>query len=656
MTLSVFEPTGTVDELLPAVLELVRTNLDASTATILLQDEALGQLTMRASVGLDADAGSRPPATDRIADLITGGGRSGVFDDVLDAASPELAATGVRSLVGAPIQIAGKVIGVMTAGRTASPGFTTRDARLLEVFADMVALAITKARPHNGERDARAETEVAQSRLSEIMGDLDAIVWEAETPEREQLTFVGGRPGDILGFPVGRWTAEKDFWAGLIHPDDYERTMLFFSEAAGERRTHELEYRLRAADGRVVWVNDKVRVVGGDPSRPRVRGVMVDVTERRELAGRLLHAQKMEAVGQLAGGIAHDFNNLLTVILGFASRLSNRLEDGGGSELTEIRQAAERAAALTHQLLAFSRREPHISELVDVNALVSSVEQMVGHLIGEDVRLSITASAEPAVVLADPGQLEQVLVNLVVNARDALSIGGEIRIAVSTLDADDDKSDEPAQLPGEHVVLSVSDTGTGMSEETAARIFEPFFTTKEQGKGTGLGLATVYGIVEQAGGRITVASEPGRGTRFTISLPAATRSTTDDEETVATILLAEDEPALRALARLILEEEHYQVIEAQNGRDALKHATRHSGTIDLLLTDIVMPELSGPDLVAELASARPDMSVIYMSGYTDSRIAGRHLSHDSRSLLRKPFDPEDLTREVRAALAKRTDP
>ncbi|MDP9285715.1 MAG: ATP-binding protein [Actinomycetota bacterium] len=649
MTLSRFDPAGKVDELLPAVLELVLTSLDASTATILLLDEDLGELTVRASLGFGADAELRVPVGSGIAGLISEQGRSGVFDDVLDAAGPQLAATGIRSLVGAPIQIAGRAVGVIHAGTTASPGFTTGDARLLQVFADMVALAIINAHPHDAEREARAETEVAQSRLSEIMGDLDAIVWEAETPEREQLTFVGGRAGDILGFPVGRWTAEKDFWRGLIHPDDRERTMLFFSEAARERSAHELEYRLRAADGRVVWVNDKVRVVGDDPSRPRVRGVMVDVTERRELAGRLLHSQKMEAVGQLAGGIAHDFNNLLTVILGFANILAARLDEGAGSELKEIRQAAERAAALTHQLLAFSRRQPHTSELVDVNALVSSVEQMVRHLIGEDVRLTITASAELALVRADPSQLEQVLVNLVVNARDALSIGGEIRIAVSTVDADE-RSDE-SEPPGEHVVLSVSDTGTGMSEETAARIFEPFFTTKEQGKGTGLGLATVYGIVEQAGGRIAVASEVGRGTEFTISLPAATEAAAG-EETVATILLAEDEPALRKLARLILEEEHYHVIEARNGRDALEHATRHRGTIDLLLTDIVMPELSGPDLVAELVSVRPDISVIYMSGYTDSRIAGRNLADESRSLLRKPFDADELTRQVRAALVK----
>jgi two-component system cell cycle sensor histidine kinase/response regulator CckA len=651
VTLSGFEPAGNIDKLLPAVLELVRTSLDGSTATILLLDEDLGELTTRASVGLGADAELRVPVGSGIAGLIAAQGRSGVFDDVLDVASPPLAATGIRSLVGAPIQIAGRVVGVVHVGTAASPGFTTNDARVLQVFADMVALAITSARPDEAEREARAATKVAQSRLSEIMGDLDAIVWEAETPEREQLTFVGGRAGDILGFAVGRWTAEKDFWRGLIHPDDLERTMLFFSEAARERRAHELEYRLRAADGRVVWVNDKVRVVGDDPSRPRVRGVMVDVTERRELATRLLHSQKMEAVGQLAGGIAHDFNNLLTVILGFANRLAARLDEGAGSELMEIRQAAERAAALTHQLLAFSRRQPHATELVDVNVLVSSVEQMVRRLIGEDIRLTITASAEPALVEADPGQLEQVLVNLVVNARDALSVGGEIRIAVSTVDANDARSDQLEHLPGDHIVLSVSDTGTGMSEETVARIFEPFFTTKEQGKGTGLGLATVYGIVEQAGGRIAVASEQGRGTQFTISLPASKRSAVK-EEPAATILLAEDEPALRKLARLILEEEHYRVIEARNGRDALELAARYRGTIDLLLTDIVMPELSGPDLVAQLASVRPDLSVIYMSGYTDSRIAGRHLADESHSLLRKPFDPDELTRQVRAALVK----
>jgi PAS domain S-box-containing protein len=499
----------------------------------------------------------------------------------------------------------------------------------------------------------RAEAEAARARLVEIMRDLDAIVWESDSPERTRFTFVSGRAEEMLGYSAERWLGEDDLWRRLIHSDDRERATLFFRESMATGDTHELEYRLEADDGRTVWVRDIVRAVDDAPGGSRARGVMIDVTERHDLNERLLHSQKLEAIGQLAGGIAHDFNNLLTVISGFSNLLAARVDQTLQGEVTEIRRAAERAASLTRQLLAFSRRDPSTIERLDVSELVHGLEEMLQRLIGEDYRLELATAPTPALVDADPRRLEQVIVNLAVNARDAMPEGGRIRIETSTLELDRERAAEREVRAGTFVCLVVSDTGTGMSDATMSRIFEPFFTTKAEGKGTGLGLATVYGIVEEAGGRIDVESDLGRGTVFTILLPSAAPLAVEEEaEYAGTILVVEDEPALRKLARVILEDERYRVLEAGSGREALEVAERHAGPIDLLLTDVVMPGLSGTELVAQLSRLRPEVSVVYMSGYADTRLAGRGLADDS-VLLYKPFAPDELATTVRAVLAGR---
>ena len=380
-----------LDELLKAVLQPVRMSLDADAARILLLDDDRGTLVERASIGL-SPTNVEVPLGRGVAGAIAMRSGPTVFDDLSEAVNPQLEEAGISSVVGAPLQVAGAVVGVIYAGTTHQPGFTADDAQLLQVFADRIALAISHARLYEAELQARAATEAAQSRLSEIIGDLDAIVWEADTSERVRFTFVGGRALDILGYPLERWTAQDHSWRGLIHPDDRETTLLFFAEAAAERRPHELEYRLQAADGRLVWVNDKVRVVGEGPGPPRVRGVMVDVTERRELGTRLMHSQKMEAVGRLAGGIAHDFNNLLTVITGFASAARGDASlDGDAARRASRRSgaAASGRPALTRQLLAFSRRAGARSRACSTsNAVVVELEQMLRRLIGEDVELA----------------------------------------------------------------------------------------------------------------------------------------------------------------------------------------------------------------------------------------------------------------------------
>ena len=387
-----------------------------------------------------------------------------------------------------------------------------------------------------------------------------------------------------------------------------------------------------------------------------------DVTERRLLENQLHQAQKMKAVGQLAGGIAHDFNNLLTVILGYGEVVRSQLPDDHPlrPEIDEIQKAGERAAALTRQLLAFSRRQVLLPRLLDVNKVVSDVEKMLRRLIGEDVDLRTVCDPTAARIKADPGQLEQVLVNLAVNARDAMPGGGMLTIETGNVEFDEGLLEHAAMQPGSYVMLSVSDTGLGMDAETKARIFEPFFTTKEQGKGTGLGLATIYGIVKQSGGFIWVYSEPRHGTTFKIYFPRV------DEETDAgrpvapkppenvrgdeTILLLEDEDGVRRLAREVLEKQGYTVLEASGWHEARDLVARHTGPIHLLLTDVVMPEMGGPEAVSRFSALRPGIRVLYMSGHTNNAVLHQGIVDAGLSFLPKPFTPRELARRVRQSL------
>ena len=503
------------------------------------------------------------------------------------------------------------------------------------------------------EQAARAEADAARERFETLLDDIDGIVWEADDAHRRRFTFVNRRAEDILGYRLSRWTEELDFFEHIVHPDDRESVALFSRELASADGTQDIEYRVLAADGRTLWMRDIVRAVHGD-SASRASGVMLDVTERHELEARLLRSHRMEAVGKLAGGIAHDFNNLLTVIRGYGSMAESRAEDPGlRDDLREILRAAERAADLTAQLLAFARRGPRSPQEVELDGVVAGLRTMLHRLIGEDIVLTIQTGAGPATVRIDPAQLEQVIVNLVVNARDAMPAGG--RLTLETARRERDAATDPDLPPGLYASLTVSDTGSGMDPRTLERIFEPFFTTKEPGKGTGLGLATVYGVVEQAGGRIFVDSEPGKGARFTVLLPTMETAAIVTDRDVrgaprSTIMLVEDEPAVRRLARSVLEREGYRVLEAEDGRQALELIERHGVRFDLLLTDVIMPHLNGPELVSRLGTLRPDLRVMYISGYTDSRLVAGGLAKTNVTILHKPFLPEDLARKVRELL------
>jgi signal transduction histidine kinase/CheY-like chemotaxis protein len=386
-----------------------------------------------------------------------------------------------------------------------------------------------------------------------------------------------------------------------------------------------------------------------------------DVSERRALEEQLRQSQKMEAIGRLAGGIAHDFNNLLTVIKGYSELMLDELDsaDPLGTEVDEIKKAADRAASLTRQLLAFSRQQVLAPKVLDLNSVVGNMDKLLRRLLGEDIDLFTVLEPGLGRVKADPGQVEQVIMNLAVNARDAMPQGGKLTIETSSVDLDENYArDHVSVKPGSYVMIAVSDTGMGMTEKVKSRIFEPFFTTKEIGKGTGLGLSTVYGIIKQSGGYIWVYSELGIGSTFKVYLPAidapAEIPCGSSQQPVRrgseTVLLVEDEDGVRALMRQVLHKHGYNVLEARHGGEALLTCERHSGKIDLLLTDVVLEQMSGRELAERLLKVRPEMKVLYVSGYADDAIVHHGVLNAGTAFLQKPFTTEALARKIRYVL------
>jgi len=438
--------------------------------------------------------------------------------------------------------------------------------------------------------------------------------------------------------------------------------------AAGTLDRHVLEEKAyRRRDGADIWVRVNMSVHRGARGEPlQFISLIEDITERRALEAQVRQANKMDAIGQLASGVAHDFNNLLSVVLTYSELLADDLKPGDPmrADLVEIRGAGLRAVALTRQLLAFGRQQVLQPKVVCLNEIVGALEMMLRRLIGEDIELVANVAPKVGKVLVDPGLLDQVIVNLVVNARDAMPDGGKLTIATAEVELDEAyASAHPGVSRGRHVMLAVTDTGVGMDGKTQARMFEPFFTTKEVGKGTGLGLATVFGIVKQNGGTIQVQSEPGKGTRFEVYFPRVDRKASISSTFPAperrtlrgseTILLVEDDEHVRHLAQAVLRRYGYDVLEAQGAADALLLSEQHAGPVHLLLTDVVMPRMSGPQLAARLLKTRPEMKIIYMSGYMDDAVM-RQVGQDSAVVfVQKPITPETLGRQVRETLGDR---
>jgi two-component system cell cycle sensor histidine kinase/response regulator CckA len=647
-----------------------------------------------------------------------------------------------------------------------------------------MATLITKTKSGDNKDD--------QGLLHDLVASVRAIVWRCDA-RTFRFTFVSHMAEQILGYPTSLWTSDPEFWASHIHPEDRERVVNLCAESTRQLQDHEFEYRMIAADGRVVWLRDIVNVKAESGKPTELTGVMIDisgqkdtqetlrtseerffkafrsnpesvaittmahgrfievndaflrahgyersevigktaielgvwanpedrtdllkalhagapvlkrgvsfrirsgktrevelsaeiiqlqgepcllcithdVTEQKQLEDQLRQASKMDALGKFAGGVAHDFNNLLGIMLGYCELLMEKLapDDLNRVRVERILEAGGRAAGLTGQLLAFSRRQVLQTEILDMNVVVAEAEKLLHVLLGAEIELVVNRSANMGEVMADSGQIIQVILNLAVNARDAMPNGGKLIIETANVAAGEAgyaaaQADDPHPNAA-YVVLTVRDTGTGMDAQTQAHIFEPFFTTKQIGKGTGLGLSTVYGIVKQSGGFISVKSAPGKGTTFNIYLPRITpgaRPVASVAKPEAypggteTILLVEDEEALRNLTRASLEEAGYKVVEAQDGKDALRLMEKKTQHIDLLLTDVAMPNMSGPELAARLQTMMPGLPTIYTSGNSGNRLDEKRLREAGDVFLQKPYPRHELLLAIRQLMSNK---
>ena len=469
----------------------------------------------------------------------------------------------------------------------------------------------------------------------------------------------------VFGYPLAEVEGTRAWWESRVHPDDQAQVKQRLVESLRSGRNFAAEYRFRSSGGEYLHVLDRGEVVCNPAGRvTRMVGVVENISTLRRLEEQYLHSQRMDALGRLAGGVAHDFNNLLTAILGFSDLLMISLPAGSAEQahVEEVRKAGQRAAALTHQLLTFSRKQVVRPRIIDCNEVVVSLGKMLERLIGETIRLDCRLGPGALRVRADRAQLEQIIVNVLVNSRDAMPMGGAIVLATSEVLSEDWPAwVEAGARPGRHVMLTIRDNGCGMDEPTRVRIFEPFFTTKGVGVGTGLGMSTVYGIVTQCGGAIRVDSTPGRGTTVAILLPAVDEKETSEApgetEQLArgseTLLVVEDEEGVRRLMAGLLTTQGYEVLLARSGEEGVAAAEAHLGPIDLVITDVVMPGMGGRQMVEALQRRRPGVPALFVSGYNDDTILQHGVSSDQVPLLGKPFARADLLRRVRDLLDSR---
>lgn len=508
-----------------------------------------------------------------------------------------------------------------------------------------------------------SEILLEREKLSQIAQALEEVVW-LTNHDLTEVIYVSPAYERIWGLTCEGLYKSPDDWTRALHPAERDQVVREVQKVlAGGGAT---EFRILRPDGTQRWVRHTgFPIKDGSGKIVRVAGSTVDITKERQLQAQYLQSQKLDAIGKLAGGVAHDFNNLLTAIAGYSHLLLNALspEDPNREDVEEIKKTGERAAALTRQLLAFSRQQLLKPQVVDLNLLIAGMSNMLRRLVRADIDLKTVLAKDLGRISVDPGQMEQVLLNLVVNARDALKRDGKITVETADVELGEEYcGTHPDAKPGPYVMLAVSDTGIGMDEGIQARLFEPFFTTKGQGEGTGLGLATVFGIVKQSGGTISVFSEPGHGSVFKVFLPrvelpaapplppaGAPRSVGGDE----TILLVEDDASVRAMKKRLLSQNGYTVLEAPNAQEAIRIFRRHEEPIHLLLTDIMMPGMRGDDLAEELSRAQPGLKIIFTSGHTEAGIIRHELLSAGAAFLQKPIEPPLLLKTLRELLDER---
>ncbi|MDH3675847.1 MAG: PAS domain S-box protein, partial [Anaerolineae bacterium] len=510
----------------------------------------------------------------------------------------------------------------------------------------------------------------SEQELQMILTSITEYVWSADIVDGQvQYRYYSPVVEQMTGYPPEYYMSGVEAWLKTIYPDDRPQAEFQVArELSGEVISH--EYRITRPEGEVIWLQGTTSpTLDQTGAVVRLQGVVSEITERKQLEAQLRQAQKMEAIGTLAGGIAHDFNNMLTAVIGYADLALDLLTPDHPvyDDIRGIRKISDRAADLTRQLLAFARRQMIEPDVLNLNDLILNLGEMLGRLIGEDIALEIQPAPDLGQIRVDPNQIEQVLVNLVVNARDAILNGGQITITTANVFLDDDDVQERAEIvPGQYVRLAVHDNGTGMTEEVKSHIFEPFFTTKDVGEGTGLGLATSFGIIKQSQGHIEVESGSGLGTTVEVFLPQVeevgsglpqARSSQDVPLGRATVMLVEDDSSVRHLTARMLRHHGYTVIEAGNGEEALVlYKQQPDNKIDLVITDVVMPLMGGKPLADQIRAIRPESKILFVSGYTDKILAHKDILEPGVGFLHKPYSPEMLIRKVHNLLTGSKSP
>lgn len=631
---------------------------DASGVSILLPTRDGKELRLAVARGHNAEhiQGKHVPISDALSgwvahthELLSGPDE---LVDVKAAFAPPLRE--IASGISVPMLTGGKLVGILnfTSVRPVALG----QVKALNILASAAASALEGA-------SLLEQLRGAEQRYRRLAENAPDMVFRYEVHPRRCFTYVNPAVTAITGYSPEEHYADPDLNFKLVHPDDQPLLEVILRGDLHSGSTATLRWVHK--NGALIWIEQRSVLVQDPAGRlVAIEGIARDITERKHLEEQLRQSQKMEAVGQLAGGVAHDFNNLLTAIIGYSDILLNGLSESDPlrEDISEIKRAGERAATLTSQLLAFSRKQVLQPKVLDLNEAVADMEKMLGRLIGEDIDLVTRPDPALGRVKADPGAIEQIILNLAVNARDAMPEGGKLIIETANVELDESYARLHVTVqPGPYVMLAVSDNGMGMSPETQAHIFEPFFTTKGEGKGTGLGLSTIYGIVKQSGGNVWVYSELGRGSAFKIYLPLVEEALTPVEASTSedasrqgseTILLVEDDEGIRKLVSGILLEQGYTVLVTRNGLEALKISEQHDDPIHLMLTDVVMPQMTVRELTERLAQMRPETRVLYVSGYTDDAIVHHGVLGEGMNFMQKPFTVDALLRKVREVLDK----
>ncbi|MCH8062956.1 MAG: GAF domain-containing protein, partial [Chloroflexi bacterium] len=579
---------------------------------------------------------------------------------------------GFRSFMTVPLRSRDKIIGAIVMRSYRPLAFDQRDLDLAERVADQIAGSVDGSQLY-------LELKKTEEALNESLDRFDLAAQGSGDGLWDRLITYRGEHGDyfneddfvyfsprfkeLLGYEDHEFPDDLKKWPGIIHPDDVKLVKQAVIDHFEHKKPYEVEYRARTKSGEYRWFSSRGQALWDESGRPiRFMGFMRDVTNQKALEAQLMQSQKMDAFGQLAGGVAHDLNNMLSVVMSYTHLAkTTQISETRELHLEEVLKASERAAELISQLLAFSRRQIIKPRTINLNDVVADVEMMIRRLLGEEIRLVTKLDPDVQLVEVDPGQVEQVLVNLAVNSRDAMPKGGTLLIETSSETVDQERANVVGELnPGAYTVITVQDTGTGIPDDVKDHVFEPFFTTKEVGRGIGLGLSTCYGIVAQSGGCITVESVVGKGSTFKIYFPAKEGPTESlpfwDQSGhlpvgTESILIVEDEPLVRNVAVHVLKEQGYTVIEASNGLEALDVVSQHQGgPIDLLLTDMVMPAMGGRILAERLKEIHPEMKVLFTSGYTEDEAFKDEVFNERTNFMGKPFNPSTLTRKVREVL------